>query len=1187
MEKFEELLKSYFNLPYRPEYLVKKVRDAYKEYQLEIIHESNNKINQKSFENIFLYIFNERNYTFNNKVEEPKSIDNFKNFLYESCKNEENKINYKEILFYLFIFEEFGDSIINAIYKSILFFDLQYNIYYNIIYQFLYYKNTKTNKKIFDEKYFTKWIEENRKEKNYNSLEENKDNKGEFIKINFLKYNYYGPNEAKYNYILNKKDTTTDKVVLFSPNALIKNGYLKEYNENNFQVFNENNICPNLFIYMLKEAIKVLNKKINNDLINDNIINDDIIDDDIINDVGVIEFNDNTAGIYLNMSNPSQFFEMEDLLNTFNKDKNEDFLEVVFSSSNVTESKVIREENQYSIEQERYMHYNSYVNEEQLANTIINSIGDEILDEGMDRLPRVIFYFNLYIFESENEKKRIAFTNKENGYGFEEADGIFYLESKDLVLNKSNIPFLKKMSFDLFTDTDINNNNNKKFKSNEEQYITIKKNSLIYMEAKTSFPLKIEKDSNEKKINGVQETKHLIYNIIRKSKKFYEIANNKKNTIQKIHILFLYDSFLQSNDDIQLFKNEFNLIFENLKIKIQINTTFDVIYFVNPSSINIRNLTNTFIKLKKDNQAKMEELQKENMDSKKKMEELQKDNQAKLEKLKKDNQAKLEELQKDNMDSKKKMEELQKDNMDSKKKMEELQKDNQAKLEKLQIENKTTIDDLLAKINDLQKQIEILTDEKKNKEKINNNIKIDQNKNNVKINNNNENKNNENINNNIKVDQNKNNDKINSNKENKNKEKINNNIENKNKEKINNNIEIDQDKNNEKINEKKNNENINSNNEIDQDKNNDKINNNFDEKEQNQNNKKINNNKIEQNQNNKKINNNKIEQNQNNVKLNNTNNIIELYANNNKLNNNSNIVQNPNSIDLTMSNNKLNILSEINKKKITIFNIIGLKDGFICLISNENSYIIKNNSLIKTLNGYRKVVLSLENKNILTSKNEKVIIYDNITFNTIKEIRMKEFAKQIIEINKNKKDNKNNNELLFLSENSKIKLIEDNNYKDINYNIKKDICTIIETNIDQIVILYQDASLSFFNFKKKEETAQIKIQNNNALKIDYNDIFFIDGDFLYISLFSSIIKIDIEKKIMIHNYELKMPKIYRFNNNFFGIYKNKIYILSDLNEEIKTKIICSENENIYSLFQSNNNQIIYCTNNEVKLSKFK
>ena len=486
-------------------------------------------------------------------------------------------------------------------------------------------------------------------------------------------------------------------------------------------------------------------------------------------------------------------------------------------------------------------------------------------------------------------------------------------------------------------------------------------------------------------------------------------------------------------------------------------------------------------------------------------------------------------------------------------------------MEKLQIENKTTIDVLLAKINDLQKQIEILRDENKNKEKINNNIKIDQNKNNVKINNNNENKNNENINNNIKVDQNKNNDKINNNNENKNKEKINNNIE----------IdqEIDQDKNNEKINEKKNNENINSNNEIDQDKNNDKINNNNNEKEQNQNN--------------EKINNNKIEQNQNNVKLNNTNNIIELYANNNKLNNNSNIVQNPNSIDLTMSNNKLNILSEINKKKITIFNIIGLKDGFICLISKENSYIIKNNSLIKTLNGYRKVVLSLENKNILTSKNEKVIIYDNITFNTIKEIRMKEFAKQIIEINKNKKDNKNNNELLFLSENSKIKLIEDNNYKDINYNIKKDIYTIIETNIDQIVILYQDASLSFFNFKKKEETAQIKIQNNNALKIDYNDIFFIDGDFLYISLFSSIIKIDIEKKIMIHNYELKMPKIYRFNNNFFGIYKNKIYILSDLNEEIKTKIICSENENIYSLFQSNNNQIIYCTNNEVKLSKFK
>ena len=67
----------------------------------------------------------------------------------------------------------------------------------------------------------------------------------------------------------------------------------------------------------------------------------------------------------------------------------------------------------------------------------------------MERLPRIIFYFNLYLFKSLEEKERIAFTSKEKGYGFEEADGIFYLESKDVVLNKSgNISFFKKMSFE-------------------------------------------------------------------------------------------------------------------------------------------------------------------------------------------------------------------------------------------------------------------------------------------------------------------------------------------------------------------------------------------------------------------------------------------------------------------------------------------------------------------------------------------------------------------------------------------------------------------------------------------------------------------------------------------------------------------------------------------------------------------
>jgi len=66
--------------------------------------------------------------------------------------------------------------------------------------------------------------------------------------------------------------------------------------------------------------------------------------------------------------------------------------------------------------------------------------------------------------------------------------------------------------------------------------IYIEKNSLIYMEAKTSFPLKYEMKEKEKIIQGSKETKFLIQSIIRKSKKFYEIPHYQKKKIEKIYL---------------------------------------------------------------------------------------------------------------------------------------------------------------------------------------------------------------------------------------------------------------------------------------------------------------------------------------------------------------------------------------------------------------------------------------------------------------------------------------------------------------------------------------------------------------------------------------------------------------------------------------------------------------------------
>ena len=104
---------------------------------------------------------------------------------------------------------------------------------------------------------------------------------------------------------------------------------MNKYDDNDFQVFNENNTCPKLFIFMIKEAIKVLNSKNKEGVINNK----------YINDVGIMKFKDQTVGVYLNMINPSQYFEMENMYQKLVSDKKEDKLELVCSRSNRIKSK--------------------------------------------------------------------------------------------------------------------------------------------------------------------------------------------------------------------------------------------------------------------------------------------------------------------------------------------------------------------------------------------------------------------------------------------------------------------------------------------------------------------------------------------------------------------------------------------------------------------------------------------------------------------------------------------------------------------------------------------------------------------------------------------------------------------------------------------------------------------------------
>jgi len=410
--------------------------------------------------------------------------------------------------------------------------------------------------------------------------------------------------------------------------------------------------------------------------------------------------------------------------------------------------KSITEDEKLSDMQNFYMQYNAHVNEEQLSHTLVDYIESEIKNKGIETLPRIIFYFNLYILDTSGEKQRIVFTAKEKGYGFEEVDGLFYLESQDIILNKSSdIPFLKIMRFK------INKNRDElpDYISNEQNYkILIEKESLIYMEVKTSFPLKFIQKNQEKTIQGFDEANSLIRSIMRKINKFTELALNRGKKIQNIHVLFMYDSLLQKEDDLKHYISNFKKIFELNRFKVGINTTFDVIYFVNPSSINTRRLSSIISELKEENKKSaatiektiknnIEEIQKISEDYNSKLKEMKQNNEEERQKMSEDYNSKLEEIKKNNEEEREKIkknneEEIQKMLEAYNSKLEEVKKNNEEEREKMKNDYNSKLEEIIKINENLSKKIKELETKinnyEKNKQKQNTNEIIEVNINN-------------------------------------------------------------------------------------------------------------------------------------------------------------------------------------------------------------------------------------------------------------------------------------------------------------------------------------------------------------------------------------------------------------------------------------------------------------------------
>ena len=281
------------------------------------------------------------------------------------------------------------------------------------------------------------------------------------------------------------------------------------------------------------------------------------------------------------------------------------------------------------------------------------------------------------------------------------------------------------------------------------------------------------------------------------------------------------------------------------------------------------------------------------------------------------------------------------------------------------------------------------------------------------------------------------------------------------------------------------------------------------------------------------------------------------------------------------NNNELDIIKKINKefliKENNITNISGSKDGKIFILCMEKTYLI-NNSSYWIIEGYINNIIQLKNENLLASKGMKILLYSKDNYKEPKyAIDLKCYGRQVIEL-------QNTNQLLFLSEESEILLIiietEIKTEKIYKANNKK-ISSIRQINDVEIVIIFKNRLVIFFNLEKKKEINNLILESNCNIYIIDNSFIF--NDYLYIALLDNMFIIDINEKCIKKKIKLNFTKIFCFNNNFFGLNKKNIYNIIINNNTIESKLLYQANSTIKSLFQIKENLLLFFTEEEKEI----
>ena len=421
--------------------------------------------------------------------------------------------------------------------------------------------------------------------------------------------------------VIDNLNYNENKIHLFSTEFLIANGLKSQIIENDFEIFNENNLSIDQFSNYLRKIIEEINISINNNNFNTEFIKNH-----------QIKLHRNNFHRYIIAK-----YDNKIKMNNSKQNNKNSFIEInIFQRQNknkeIKDSKSKDLEN--ASEDSSLFSYSSisYINKDK-ADDFENFINEILIryikSDKLAQLPNISFKFNAKI-PVYNEKNnsiefkscRLNYSNEKTeklesnilygSYGFKEIDVAFrsylkkFIKTEYLEYFNNNLEFHKKVYEDKFQI----------YQNEKENKFIIYPNSIFFCEINKTFPnrtngrenyidIKINKinelTNEDKKGKDLSPYLYQLEKLIKNFNFFYKVYNEQKN-LSNIQIVFLYGNM--DNDKIindkKLLKDKTEGLLNKYCYKFpNVNIIFQLIFF----DLDKRNIT-----INKINKALKEEL---------------------------------------------------------------------------------------------------------------------------------------------------------------------------------------------------------------------------------------------------------------------------------------------------------------------------------------------------------------------------------------------------------------------------------------------------------------------------------------------------------------------------------------------------------------------------------------------------